>query len=249
VPRQPGETRSPGDGFLRPSSGLPDAVVPGIYRAAMSDPATETKVDRALEDRMLAAAGDPQRVAVLERARAFKRTWIELAEALAGVVERGSWRRWGYDSFDAYARHELALSPSTAAKLLGSFRFLASSAPKVIERVRHEPSAPVPSLKAVDFVARATERGAADKGTLSEIRRAAFEEGIEAPMLTKRFKAVAFPVDHDGNAERLKAQITSAAKRLAALLAEADAPVPRGLAVRIEEALGELLATVDDGAN
>jgi hypothetical protein len=210
---------------------------------------TETKVDRVLEDRMLAAAGDDERVAVLERARAFKRSWIELAEALAQVVERGSWRRWGHDSFDGYTRSELALSPATAAKLLGSFRFLKSSAPTVIERVQREPSTPVPSLRAVDFVARATERGAADVGTMSEIRRAAFEEGVEAPMLTRRFKAVAFPIDHEGAATRLKLQLSTTAKRLAALLAEPDAPVPKRIAAKLEEALGELLAAVDDTAN
>lgn len=210
---------------------------------------TDTKVDRALEDRMLAVAGDRERVAVLERARAFKRSWIELAESLALVVERGSWRRWGYDSFDGYAKGELALSPSTAAKLLGSFRFLKSSAPTVIERVREQPSSPVPSLKAVDFVAKATERGAADQETLSEIRRAAFEEGVEAPLLTKRFKAVAFPVDQGDVAERLRAQILSHARRLAALLAEPDGPLPPRLATRLEEVLGECVAICDDTSN
>src|SRR6185503_12428880 len=107
------------------------------YPAPMSlnaSPST-TKTDRAMEDRMLAVAGDDERVEVIARARTFKRSWIELAEALAGVYERNSWERWGFPSFDAYCKSELSLTPATAAKLLGSFRFLRAAAPRVIERV------------------------------------------------------------------------------------------------------------------
>src|SRR6187401_2879916 len=96
-------------------------------------PAVETKTDRVLEDRMLSFAGDEERVEVIARARTFKRSWIELAESLAGTYEKSSWQRWGFESFDAYCRNELCLTPATAAKLLGSFRFLRSAAPRVIE--------------------------------------------------------------------------------------------------------------------
>lgn len=210
-------------------------------------PAAETKTDRAMEDRMLAVAGDEERVEVLARARAFKRSWIELAEALAAVYERGTWQRWGFASFDAYCKGELFLTPSTAGKLLGSYRFLRTAAPRVIERTDIEPSAPVPSLRAVDFVARATERGAANRETLSEIRRAAFEEGVDAPALARRFKKVAFPVSDAEQGERIKGQLTSCARRLAALVAEPDAPVPREVAAAVEEALGRLLEALDSG--
>jgi hypothetical protein len=135
-----------------------------------------TKTDRQMEDRMHAVAGDSERADALAKARAFKRTWLELAEVLASVQHRGSWQRWGFADFDAYCRGELHLRSSTVAKLLGSFRFLESSAPRVLERARTSAGA-VPSLGAVEFVARATERGAADDDTLQTIRHAAFEEG------------------------------------------------------------------------
>ena len=41
-----------------------------------------TKTDRQMEDRMIAVANDPMRSDTLQKARAFKRTWLELAEAL-----------------------------------------------------------------------------------------------------------------------------------------------------------------------
>lgn len=204
-----------------------------------------TKTDRAMEDRMVAVADDPERADTLAKARAFKRTWLELADALARVQKAGSWTRWGFESFDAYCRRELHLKQSTVAKLLGSFRFLESSAPRVLERAREQPEAPVPSIAAVEFVQRATDRGAADEETLRTIRRVAFDEGAEAPLLTRKFREVAFPEDDGEKGERLRGQIAGAARRLSALIAEESAPVSKKLAIRVEETLGELLAALE----
>jgi hypothetical protein len=204
-----------------------------------------TKTDQKMEDQMHAVAGDPERVDVLAKARTFKRSWIELAEALARTCERESWRRWGFADFETYCRRELHLTPSTVQKLLGSFRFLKTSEPAVIARTARDPEAPVPSLQAVDFVARASERGAADEEAMSEIRRAAFDEGASAPMLSRRYKEVAFPVSDEEKRTKLRGQITSAARRLADLLADPDTPIPHDVAARAEEAIGELLAALE----
>lgn len=204
-----------------------------------------TKTDRAMEDRLLAVAGDPERADTLAKARAFKRTWLELAEALERVQKHEGWRRWGFTDFDAYCRKELHLRSSTVQKLLGSFRFLETSAPKVLERARTMPEAPIPSMAAVDFVQKATDRGAADDDTMAELRRVAFEEGAEAPLLTRKFKEVAFPEADGEKEERLRGQLTGAARRLAALLGEEELPVPKALARRAEEVCGELLAALE----
>jgi hypothetical protein len=204
-----------------------------------------TKTDRQMEDRLLAVQADPERADTLAKARAFKRTWLELAEALTRVRDAASWQRWGYDDFDGYCRKELHLRASTVAKLLGSYRFLETSAPRVIERARGASDSPVPSLAAVEFVARAADRGAADDETMETMQRVAFDEGAEAGLLSRRFKEVAFPEDAGERGERLRGQIVAAARRLAGLIAEDGAPVSRKLAIRVEETVGELLAAID----
>tara|TARA_R110002096_G_scaffold299503_2_gene493942 strand:- start:4851 stop:5495 length:645 start_codon:yes stop_codon:yes gene_type:complete len=205
-----------------------------------------TKTDRKLEDKMLAAAGDPERADVIGKARTFKRSWLELAEALTGVLERGSWEGWGYKSFDAYCKKELQITPSTAAKLTGSFRFLKSNAPTIIERSHTNHEAPIPDVKTVDFVQRAEERGAADEDTMAEIRRVAFDEGARAPMLARRFKSVAFPVSDEDAESKLLSQLGSTGRKLAALLAEPNLPVPHNVAAQVEEAIGKLLEAIDE---
>jgi hypothetical protein len=208
-----------------------------------------TKTDRQMEDRMIAVAGDPERADTLQKARAFKRTWLELAEALARVQAMRSWERWGFPDFDAYCRKELHLRGSTVAKLLGSYRFLETSAPRVIERARTtEPpfDAPIPSLASVEFVKKATERDAADAETLQTIHRVAFEEGADAPVLARRFKDIAFPETDRDRRDKLRGAIAQAARRLSALIAENQSPVPKALAIRVEETVGELLEAIEN---
>ncbi|MCB9564994.1 MAG: hypothetical protein H6708_31810 [Kofleriaceae bacterium] len=206
-----------------------------------------TKTDRAMEDRMHAVADDPERADTLAKARAFKRTWLELAEALTRTQSQRSWERWGFTDFDAYCRKELHLRSSTVAKLLGSYRFLETSAPRVLDRARHrDQTAPVPSLGAVEFVARATERGAADDETLESIQRVAFDEGAEPSLLHRRFGEVAFPQTDEDRAGKLRAQIVATARRLSSLIAEEGAPVPRKLAISVEETMGELLEALSN---
>lgn len=206
-----------------------------------------TKTDQQMEDRMLAVSDDPVRADTLQKARAFKRTWLELAEALSRASDKRLWEKWGFSDFDAYCRKELHLRSSTVAKLLGSFRFLETSAPKVIERARTDRyEAPIPSLPVVEFVQRATETGSADEETIKSIHRMAFEEGAEPAAINKQFGKIVFPQNDRDRKDKLRSAIAQAARRLSALIAEDGAPIKKQLAIRVEETLGELLASVEN---
>ncbi len=211
-----------------------------------------TKTDRQMEDRMIAVQNDPLRSDTLQKARQFKRTWLELAEALTKVQGNQSWQAWGFPDFDAYCRKELHLRGSTVAKLLGSYRFLETSAPRVIERARasqfvgEEDFEPIPSLPAVEFVQKATARGAADADTLKTIQRVAFDEGADAPLLAKQFKAIAFPETDADRREKLRSGIAQTARKLSSMIAEDGSPVPKKLAIRVEEIVGELLEAIEN---
>ena len=206
-------------------------------------PMEKTKGEARLEHAIHAHAEDTERVFVLERARRFKRTWIELAQALVQVRERETYLRWGYGSFDEYVTRELRLKRGTVDKLCASYGFLRANAPRL---ARDDASdfadvvQPVPSWQAVDFVARAEERGAASAEVLDEMKHAVFDEGAPAPALQRKYREVAFPVGDDERRERLNAQIIAAAKRLADLVAEPEARLPRGLGERVEAVVGEL---------
>lgn len=196
-----------------------------------------------MEEKLAAVAADPLRADVLSKARAFKRTWLELAQALSQCQAAQSWQAWGFADFDQYCRNELHLRQATVAKLLGSYRFLESSAPRVIERARASDDAPIPSLASVDFVRKATDHGIASEATMGELRRVAFEDGAEPALLRKTFGPVAFPTEETKEAH--SKQLAAAARRLASLVADANDLVPKGLAMRVEETIGELLEAIE----
>lgn len=203
-----------------------------------------TKSERLLDEAISAHGDDPERVLVLERAKRFKRTWIELAEVLVRARERDSWERWGFRSFDEYCARELRLKRGTVDKLCASYGFLRAHAPRLLSDEPDDVVRPVPSWQAVDFVARAEERGALDEETLGEMKRAVFEEGAPMPALSRKYREAAFPVADDERRARARALLVAAARRLADLLVDPEAEVPTKLASHVESVLGELVREV-----
>jgi len=111
---------------------------------------------------------------------------------------------------------------------------------------RHGPRPTLPADLPGWFVKRATEGGNADEETLRTIHRVAFDEGAEAPLLKKSFGEIVFPQTEREKKEKLRGQIAAAARKLSALVAEDGSPVPRQMAIRVEETIGELLEAIEN---
>ena len=138
-----------------------------------------TKTEAALAEAEMAHADDPERAELLRRARRFKASWIELAEALTRAQRAKRWKEWGHESFEAYAKSELRLRHETVDKLTGSYSFLKRRAPAVLARDALEE--PIPSYQAVDFLRRAEASAEAPRGTLEAIRRRVLDDAVGSP--------------------------------------------------------------------
>jgi hypothetical protein len=197
-----------------------------------------TKTEAALAEAELAHADDPERSELLRRARQFKASWLELGEALTKAKRSGSWKRWGYDSFEAYAKAELRLRPETVDKLTGSFTFLQRRAPAVLARdALHEP---IPSYQAVDFLRRAEASEGAPREAVEEVRRRVLDEGAPAATVARQYRDVVFPIADGQRKARDAAGVRNVATRLRELLAETRS-VPRKLAAEVSGSLDRLL--------
>jgi hypothetical protein len=202
-----------------------------------------TKTEAALAEAEAAHADDPERAELLRRARQFKASWIELAEALTQAKRSGRWKDWGYDSFEAYAKGELRLKHETVDKLTGSYSFLQRRAPAVLSR---DPiSEPFPTYQAVDFLRRAEESDTAPREAVEEIRRRVIEEATPLGAVSRAYRDVVFPVDEDTLIARDVAGVKNVAKRLRELL-EATRAVPRKVASETAAALDRLLEAIED---
>jgi len=202
-----------------------------------------TKTEALLAEAETAHADDPERSELLRRARRFKASWIELAEALTRAKRSGRWREWGYESFEVYAKGELHLKQETVDKLTASYSFLRKRAPAVLERDALRE--PVPSYQAVDFLRRAEASDGAPPEAVEAIRKRVLEEAAPVAAVSRAFKDVVFPIDEGTQRARDVAGLKNVAKRLRVLLDETHA-VPRKLAAQVSGALDELLQAIED---
>ena len=208
-----------------------------------------SNVDRALAALEEQHADDPERVAVLRRTRNFKRSWLELGEALSEVRRSKSWEKWGYETFEAYAKAELKLRMETVEKLTGSYMFLHKRAPEVLRRDPLESH--LPSYQAIDFLRRAEERNEQDNTvsdeTMVEVRKKVLDEGVPMATVARLYKDSLFPVSDADKKTKDKRDLKATATKLKELLAETNA-VPRRLASTVGDALDELLTELASGA-
>jgi hypothetical protein len=204
---------------------------------------TTTKTDAALAAAEEAhQERDPERAAMIKTARLFKSSWLELAAALSRVRRAGSWKRWGFDSFEQYTKLELHLRPETVEKLTGSFAFLQKRAPEVLER--DGLSKTIPSYQAVDFLRRAEESDDAPEDVVQEMSRKILVDAAPMAAVSREYKDVVFPISDEDRSARDASTLKAAATRLRDLLPETKA-VPKKLANEVGAAVERILEALE----
>lgn len=157
-------------------------------------PRSHQKLD-ALEEVLARAGDDPQRLTLVQRAQRFKRSWVELAEALIELRKSRAYEQWGFADLHEYCNKELAIRPATVDKLLLSFSTVQHHAPEVLGR--DGVGRNIPSLDAVDYFNRALgseerpgpfRRLDAKPEILDQLRAAVFDEGRGVRELREQFR-------------------------------------------------------------
>ena len=172
-----------------------------------------------------AEGADPMRVELLRRARRFKRSWIEMAEALVEVRVSRAYEAWGYGDFFAYCAGELLLKRRTVEKLTGSYNTIKRHAPDVLEG-----DGDVPSFDSVDYFTRALDRaGYNDEGwedvapgetpeAIADLRQAVFDEARPVSSLRREFHPILFKKSDEEETREILEKAESYADRLAKVL-------------------------------
>ena len=157
----------------------------------------KTKIERELEDAEERHQDDPMRAHMLHVARNFKASWIELAESLTDTRKSGAWKKWGFASFDEYAKKELHLRQETVDKLTGSFSFLKARAPQVLSRDALEES--VPTYQAVDYLRKAAARSEQleKPDVFNALYTKVVDDGVPLAKAKREFEPVLFPKTRD----------------------------------------------------
>jgi len=151
------------------------------------------------------------RYQVLDKAKRFKSSWVELGEKLLQVSTKGRFREWGYQNFEEYCVQEIRIKRGTAEKLTMAYRFMEKEEPQLLSA--REELKPLPDYRSIDLLRKAKEEKGFSEQEYGDLRKSVVEEERSHPTVLKKYKEVASLREEVNPLAPLKASI-SAARRL-----------------------------------
>ncbi len=130
---------------------------------------------------------DSLRYHILENAKSFKTSWVELGRALYTVWKDKLYKDWGYGDFNIYTTKEMGIRKQTALKLLRSYYFLEKEEPVYLKKdfTAAQDTALVPTLEAVDVLRLAKNKKILDEEDYAHFKAEIFEKGKDAREVKK----------------------------------------------------------------
>jgi hypothetical protein len=145
----------------------------------------QTKGEQHIEQLMQTLDPASERYRVLDSARQFKASWVDLGEQLVEVNRNNLFNQWGYSTFEEYCSREIRIRKQTAAKLTLAFGYLQRREPALVNR---EDLRPAPDYRSVDLLRRAEEEEQFSDEEYSGLRQAVIEENRSLPTIQKKFR-------------------------------------------------------------
>ncbi|MCX5710578.1 MAG: hypothetical protein NT060_01200 [Candidatus Omnitrophica bacterium] len=132
-----------------------------------------------IEQKMKELDTNSLRYHILENAKSFKTSWVELGRALYTVWKDKMYKDWGYGTLDAYTDKEIGIRKQTAMKLLKSYYFLEKEEPHYLrpDYVNSADAANVPSYESIDVLRLAKSKKGLDAEDYSNLKKEIFEKG------------------------------------------------------------------------
>jgi hypothetical protein len=154
--------------------------------------AHKTKSITQIEDRMETLSPDSFRYKILDSAKNFKTSWMELGQYLVGVHKDKLFRDWGYLTFEAYCAKEIGIRQNTAVKLLKSYSFLEREEPEYLKYQFSEESKPsqIPSYEAVNALRLVKDGERVTGKEYKDLRDDVLEKAKEEGEVKKKIKYI-----------------------------------------------------------
>lgn len=152
----------------------------------------KSKSLKAIEAKMENLDTNSLRYHILESAKNFKCSWIQLGRSLYSVYKDKMYKEWGYVSFDIYVSREIGIRKQTAMKLLKSYYFLEKEEPQYLKTDYTDSAKPanIPSYESVDILRRAKNKKVLDGDDYSNLKKEIFEKGRDPVELKKNLGAI-----------------------------------------------------------
>ena len=152
----------------------------------------KTKSLENIEEKMSGIDTESLRFQILQNAKSFKTSWIDLGQALYSVWKDKIFKDWGFLTFDAYTAKEIGIRKNTALKLLKTYYFLEKEEPHLIDKdyVKTKDAAEVPTYESVDVLRLAKKKQLLDKEDYTRFKRDVLENGRDGREVKKDLTAL-----------------------------------------------------------
>ena len=153
---------------------------------------TKSKSLKSIEEKMENLDSGSLRYHILESAKNFKRSWIELGRSLYSVWKDKMYKEWGYVNFDVYVSREIGIRKQTAMKLLKSYYFLEKEEPQYLTQdyVKSADAANVPGYESIDVLRLAKSKKTLDNQDYANLKKEVFVNGKDAREVKKDLTAL-----------------------------------------------------------
>jgi hypothetical protein len=145
-----------------------------------------------LEEQIQNSSDDPLRCAVLEAAKLFKTSWIDLGRSLYMVHKEKKYKEWGYSEFEHYTSKEIGIRKETSMKLLRSYFFLEKEEPDYLREQfrKDQPAGNIPGYEAVDVLRQAKNKKFLGEKEYQDLKSKIFEKGKDGREVKKDLTAM-----------------------------------------------------------
>lgn len=160
------------------------------------------------------------RYQVLQNAKNFKSSWIELGRALYTVSKDKLYKEWGYGSFEIYTAKEIGIRKQTAMKLLRSYYFLEKEEPVYLQKdyINQAGAALIPSYEAVDLLRLAKNKKSLGEEDYAALKKDVFEKGKDSREIKKGLTSIIRERQEFEPEEARKKRKTAAVRRFLGVL-------------------------------
>ena len=150
----------------------------------------KSKSVQKIEEQMGTLSPESLRYRVLESAKNFKNSWIELGQYLYAVYKDKLFKDWGYGTFEAYCAKEIGIRQPTAMKLLKSYYFLEKEEPQYLKKRSDEESKPTETadLDSVNALRLVKANENISERDYEKIREEVLDKGQEPAEVKKKIK-------------------------------------------------------------
>jgi hypothetical protein len=147
----------------------------------------KTKAIEQIEKRMAEIDENSIRYQILQNAKNFKTSWIELGRSLYSVWRDKLYKEWGYVTFEAYTSKEIGLKKTTVMKLLRSYYFLEKEEPAYLDKghMMKAETASIPTYESVNLLRLAKKKSLIDENDYVYLRRNVLEKGKDVAEVRK----------------------------------------------------------------